>query len=66
MKVKVKDVIIGAYEYDSIVVDIDGKTTEIVFDKKENLSQYMGKDVDLVYEKGVFKIKPFIANKKND
>lgn len=65
MKTKIKDVIIGAYEYDSIVVDIDGKTTEIVFDKKENVSQYKGKDVDLVCEKGVYKIKPFAANKKD-
>ena len=66
MKVKVEKVIIGAYEYDSIVVDIDGKTTEIVFDKKENVAQYEGKEIDLVFEKGIYKIKPLNIGKKKD
>lgn len=66
MKTKIKDVIIGAYEYDSIVVDIDGKTTEIVFSKSEKVSQYEGKEIELVNDKGVFKIKPLVGSKKND
>jgi hypothetical protein len=66
MRTKIKDVVIGAYEYDSIVVDIDGKTTEIVFDKKENISQYKGKEIELANDKGVYKIKPLMSAKKND
>ena len=66
MKTNIKDIIIGIYEYDSIIVDIDGKTTEIVFNKKDNISQYKGKDVDLVCEKGSYRIRPFNNPKKND
>lgn len=64
MKTKIKDVVIGAYEYDSIVVEIENKTTEIVFNKKENVSQHMGKEVDLVCEKGIYKIKSVNVGKK--
>lgn len=66
MKVKVEKVNIGLYEYDSIFVKIDGELTEIVFRKKDNVSQYEGKEIDLVCEKGIYKIKSFITNKKND
>ena len=66
MKVKVEKVNIGLYEYDSIVVKIDNKKTEIVFKKEDNISQYEGKEIDLICEKGVYKIKPFVVNQKND
>jgi hypothetical protein len=66
MKVKVEKVAVGTYEYDSIFVKIDGKDTEIVFKKEDNVLQYEGKEIDLVNEKGVYKIKPTIAPKKND
>ena len=66
MKIKVNDVVIGAYEYDSIITNIDGKKTEIVFNKVENVGQYRGKEVELVCEKGVYKIKPTGSAKKND
>lgn len=66
MRVKIKDTVIGIYEYDSIVVDIEGKTTEIVFNKKDNVSQYKGKEVELVNDKGVYTIKHFNNSKKND
>ena len=66
MKIKVDNVVIGAYEYDSIITNIDSKKTEIVFNKSEKVSQYKGKEVDLINDKGVYKIKPFVANKKND
>lgn len=64
MKTKIEKVNIGAYEYDSIVVEIENKTTEIVFNKKENVSQHMGKEVDLVCEKGIYKIKSVNVGKK--
>ena len=66
MKVKVEKVDVGVYEYGSIFVKIDGKNTEIVFRKEDNVSQYEGKEIELVNDKGIYKIKPFIANKKND
>lgn len=65
MKVKVEKVVVGIYEYDSIFVKIDNKLTEIVFRKEDKVSQYEGKEIELVNDKGVYKIKPAFA-KKND
>ena len=65
MKVKVEEVAIGLYDYDSIFVKIDNKLTEIVFKKEDKVSQYEGKEIELVNDKGVYKIKPAFA-KKND
>lgn len=67
MKTKIEKVNIGIYEYDSIVVNIEDKKTEIVFRKEDKVSQYEGKEVELVNEKGVYKIKPItISAKKNN
>ena len=68
MKVKVEKVNIGVYDYDSIVVNIENKKTEIVFSKKDNVSQYDGKEVELVTENNLYKIKSTTtsATKKND
>lgn len=63
MKVKVEKVIDGIYEYDSIIVKIDGKETEIVFRKEDKVLQYEGKEVDLVNSNGVFKIKPIVVTR---
>ena len=65
MKVKVEKVIAGIYDYDSILVKIDGKDTEIAFRKEDKISQYEGKEIDLTNDKGVYKIKP-VSAKKND
>lgn len=64
MKVKVEKVNIGIYDYDSIVVNIENKKTEIVFSKKDSVSQYERKEVELVNEKGVYEIKPITASTK--
>lgn len=66
MKVKVEKVVVGVYEYDSIFVKIDGKLTEIVFRKEDKVSQYEGKEIELICDKGVYEIKPVVAFKKND
>lgn len=67
MKVKVEKVNIGVYEYDSIVVNMDNKKTEIVFKKECNVSKYDGKEIELINDNGIYKIKPFsVAAKKND
>lgn len=67
MKVKVEKANVGIYDYDSIVVNIENKKTEIVFKKEDKVSQYEGKEVELVNEKGVYKIKPVtISAKKNN
>ncbi len=66
MKVKVERVFVGIYEYDSILVNIDNKDTEIVFRKEDKVSQYEGKEIELVNDKGVYKIKPIFVSKKND
>lgn len=64
MKTKIEKVNIGIYEYDSIVVNIDNKKTEVVFRKEDKVSQYEGKEVELVNEKGVYEIKPITASTK--
>lgn len=69
MKVKIEKVNIGLYEYDSVVVKIENKRTEIAFRKEDKVSQYEGKEVDLTNEKGVYKIKPITTSsavKKNN
>ena len=66
MKVKVEKVIVGIYEYDSIFVKIDDENTEIVFRKEDRVSQYEGKEIELLNDKGVYKIKPIVVSKKND
>ena len=63
MKVKVEKVVVGVYDYDSIFAKIDNKLTEIVFRKEDKVSQYEGKEVELVNEKGIYKIKPAFAKK---
>lgn len=57
MKAKVEKVNVGTYDYDSIVVNIENKKTEIVFSKKDNISQYEGKEVELVKENNIYSIK---------
>lgn len=57
MKAKVEKVNIGVYDYDSIVINIENKKTEIVFSKKDNVSQYEGKEVELVKENNMYSIK---------
>lgn len=68
MKVKVEKANVGIYDYDSIVVNIENKKTEIIFSKKDNVSQYEGKEIELVTENNLYKIKSVItsAKKKND
>lgn len=67
MKVKVEKANVGIYDYDSIVVNIENKKTEIVFKKEDKVSQYEGKEVELVNEKGVYQIKPItVSTKKNN
>ena len=66
MKVKVEKVVVGIYEYDSIFVKIDNKLTEIVFRKEDKVSQYEGKEVELIDANGIYKVKPAIVSKKND
>ena len=66
MRVKVEKAVVGVYDYDSIFVKIDNKLTEIVFKKEDKISQYEGKEIELVNDKGIYKIKPVVPSKKND
>lgn len=58
VKVKVIDFNIGIYDCDSITAQLDGKKTEICFDKKDNISQYNGKEIYLSKKNDVFVIEP--------
>lgn len=66
-KVKVLDLIIGKFDYDSIIVQIDSVKTEICFNKEVNINEYKGKYIYLTKENGKYKITPFVDNdiKKN-
>lgn len=67
MKVKVEKVIIGIYDYDSIIVKLDRGVTEIVFPKSDNVKQYENKTVELINTNGNYVIKSstVTGNKKN-
>lgn len=65
-KVKIVNIIIGDYDYDSMVVKLNGVKTEICFNKRYNISKYKGKEIFLTYDKGHYSITPIdkINNKK--
>lgn len=64
MRVKVKEVVVGKYDYDSILVNIDNEDVEIVFNKEDKVSQYEGKEIELINDKGAYKIKSAVELKK--
>ena len=66
MKVKVEKVIIGMYDYDSVIVTINNKKTEIVFNKNDNVKQYEEKPVELVNTDGKYTIKPIKETVKTE
>lgn len=66
MKVKVEKVIIGMYDYDSVIVTINNKKTEIVFNKNDNVKQYEEKTVELVNTDGKYAIKPIKETVKTE
>lgn len=61
MKVKIEKVIIGIYDYDSIIVKLDKGITEIVFPKSFNIKQYENKTVELTNSDGNYVIKPAVS-----
>lgn len=65
MKVKVKKVVVGKYDYDSILVNIDNEDVEIVFNKEDKVSRYEGKEIELINDKGAYKIKSAVELKSD-
>lgn len=63
MKLKVKEVI-NDHDYDSIVVDIDKTSTQIVFNKSDRVDQYIGKTIDLICDNGKYTIKEASVSEK--
>lgn len=63
MTTKIEKVIVGDFGYDSIVTTIDGKKMEICFKKKDNVSKYNGKTVEIIENKGIYSIKEISQNK---
>jgi hypothetical protein len=57
-KVKVLSTNVGIYDCDSITVMLDKCKTEICFDKKDNVTQYDGKEVFLSKKDGIYVISP--------
>ncbi len=63
MKVKVADAFYGNYGYDCIEVDIDRQKTQICFKKEENVALLKGKEIELTFQNGIYKIKETINTK---
>lgn len=63
MKVKIESVAKGTFGYDSIVVNLDSKKTEIVFDSSYGVEKYSGKYVDLICNNGTYTIKEIKTEK---
>lgn len=61
VKVKIDEVVVGDYNYDSIIVKLNNKTTEIVFNKEDNVNQYKGKNVELIETEGIYEIRSLEA-----
>lgn len=57
MKTKVLNVISGEFTVDSIIVELDNKTVEICFEKADNVTQYNGKEIELIEKNGIYTIK---------
>lgn len=57
-KVKVIGATVGKYDVDSITVELNGEKTEICFDKKDEVTKYVGKEVYLSSNNGIFFISP--------
>lgn len=64
MKVKIEDVVIGMYEYDSIIIKENDLNKEIVFDKKDNVGRFKDKTVELIIDDGKYVISEFANNTK--
>ena len=64
VKIKIKDVYIGKYDCDSIIVSLNGKKTEICFDKLDNISQYKGDEAYIAFDKNIYTIEPIKSPKK--
>ena len=56
IKTKIETIEVGKFDVDSIVIKNDDKDIEICFDKKLNITQYIGKEVIIKNEDGVFTI----------
>lgn len=56
MKVKIKDISVGKFDVDSILVTMDGIDTQICFNKDQCVEKYIGKDVELEEIKGIYTI----------
>ena len=60
-KVKVNKVNLGKYDCDSIIVKLDNIDTEICFSKDINVSQFEGKEVNIVLGENGYVIEPIKA-----
>jgi hypothetical protein len=62
IKTKIDDVEIGKYDVDSILIKNGDTSIQICFDKKSNISQFIGKDVIIKNKNGVFTVSENIPD----
>lgn len=63
IKVTVEQIVIGKYDCDCMYTSIDKQSIQICFDKKDNISQYNGKEITLVKTNGIYTIKTDTSKK---
>lgn len=63
VKVKKENIVIGKYDVDSIIIIDDNQKIQICFDKKDNISQYIDKEINILFKDNKYFIQE-IANKK--
>lgn len=56
MKIKVESVAVGTYDVDSILAVINGVETQICFPKENNVSKFLGTEIELIKKDGVYTI----------
>lgn len=58
IKTRVTAVVEGKFDYDCIVVLLDGQRTEICFSKADQVMQYLGKNISLEKdERGIYAVE---------
>lgn len=58
------NIIEGEYDYDCICVELDKKPIQICFHKKDNIKQFEGKQVYIIFDDGKYSIKEYRETEK--
>lgn len=63
-KVKVISGEVGKFDVDSITVELNSNITSICFDKKDDVTKYVGRYIYLINDNGTYTVEPVESTKK--